>query len=72
MMGYYVYAYRRDSKKGAPGERRGMPMFDFFKRRTIYRTHDKKEFEEVLRLLEESGYAPKTYTLDSDVPTGCG
>lgn len=47
-------------------------MFDFFKRRTIYRTHDKKEFEEVLRLLEESGYAPKTYTLDSDVPTGCG
>lgn len=47
-------------------------MFDFLTRKTIYRTHDQKEYQKALRLLKEEGYPAKTYVLDSDVPAGCG
>jgi pantoate kinase len=53
------------------GERRP-EMFGFLKWRTIYRTHDQKEYEKAVKLLEDQGYRVKTYTLDSEVPTGCG
>lgn len=47
-------------------------MFGFLKWRTIYRTHDQKEYEKAVKLLEDQGYRVKTYTLDAEVPTGCG
>ncbi|MCH3954040.1 MAG: hypothetical protein LKK51_05830 [Eubacterium sp.] len=47
-------------------------MFGFLKWRTIYRTHDPQEYEKAVQLLEDQGYRVKTYTLDSEVPAGCG
>lgn len=53
-------------------DRKGIWMFEFLKRKTIYRTHDPEEYQEALQMLQDNGFAVKTYMLDSDVPAGCG
>lgn len=53
-------------------DRREIRMFEFLKRKTIYRTHDPEEYQEALQMLQDNGFAVKTYVLDSDVPAGCG